>query len=702
MATSLYQNAAPMINDLGTRDLSIRQVGTPTLNIPQHLPKFYLFAEKGPVGPYFVDFSANPITQIYGSNTFDTKSKYYTHQTVFANAAIANANNCVVHRVVAPDANDVANLTLYLDVLPTEVTLLEKNSDGSLKLDTNGNPIEAKDSNGDPIIVNGYKVKWVIDHESVPFGSYQVGLKTQRNGTQSKNGVQSIQYPIFEVAAHDVGEFGNNLAIRLFAGSTQDTTIAFPTVTLNDGKLYPYFFKLYQLTNPVTGSISAVLNSLSSEYVKVLLDPEGIDPISDSTVYIDKVISDYYIDNDMYVTTGLGKFYTYQSNLRELLEKFYTSEMDIEDPHRDSQINNSEDNYYAFNIISFTSSNGSPYQTVQLVDEDDSTRLTKNTNLFLAGASDGTINEDVLDELVYRDLLNYADPLHEYNDLVIHPESILYDSGFTLKTKKAFPMFISNRKDTFVILSTYAHNAAAPTIQEQYSLAIGLKTMLELYPESSTFGTPVMRGMIIAGSGVLVTSNYTKRVPVSYEVAYKSARYMGAADGNWKSGYSFDRAPGSVISQLKDIDVTWVPASTRNTLWATGLNFVLNYQIRTQFFPALKTIYPDDTSVLNSYFTAVAISYLHKVVHAAWREFSGSMSLTNAQLVEKLNAFIAEQVKNKFDNKFVIVPNATITDMDNLRGYSFTCPVKIYAPNMKTVMTAYVESYRIEDLAQQG
>ena len=710
MATNVLRNAAPMVVDLGTKDLSSRVVPYINLDIPQHLPKFYIFAEKGPIGPNFVVLSQQqdslvqptPITDIYGKSTFDVTSKYYTHQTVFVNAVVANGNNCVIHRVVPPDIKDVANITLYLDVLPTQVPLYAKYSDGSLIYDENGNPTLKLDSNGDPIYVPGFKVKWVTDYDSVPLGQYEIGLKTQRAGTQSENGVQSIQYPIFEYAAYYPGEAGNRLAIRLYPALQSDTDIPFPTIVLTESKNYPYYFRLYELINPKTGTLSAVLNKLGSSYTRVLLQKDAIDPITERVSYIDTTQIYNYIEDEMYVNTNLGSVHCYSNNLTELAQMFYNAEKNIDDPHRDSVINNLENNIYALNMLGFTSSNGSPYQSIKLIDDVDSIRLTKNTNIFLKGASDGTISEEILDELVYNDLLNYEDPLHEYNDLVLHPESIIYDSGFTLKTKKAFPKFISNRKDTFVVLSTYAHDAPASSVEEQYSIAIGLKTMLELYPESSTFGTPVMRGMIVGGSGKLVSSNYNKRVPVTYEIAYKSARYMGAANGAWKSGYSFDRAPGSVITQLTDIDVTWVPSSTRNHLWAVGLNFALNYQIRTQYFPALKTVYSDDTSVLNSYFTAVAISYLHKVIHAAWREFTGSISLTNAQLVEKLNAFIAEQVKNKFDNKFVIVPNATITDMDNLKGYSFTCPVKIYAPNMKTVMTAYVESYRIEDLAQQG
>ena len=98
---------------------------------------------------------------------------------------------------------------------------------------------------------------------------------------------------------------------------------------------------------------------------------------------------------------------------------------------------------------------------------------------------------------------------------------------------------------------------------------------------------------------------------------------MGAGHGRWKTGYNFDGAPGSVVDNMFGVNVTWVPASVRNRNWDVGLNFVLNYDRRSLFFPALKTVYTDDTSVLNSYFTAMAICYLNKVAHSAWREFSG-------------------------------------------------------------------------------
>lgn len=692
-----YVNAAPMVIDKGTKDLSIRTIPEAPLEIPQHLPLVYGFFEKGPVGRYYLDHDNASLTQIYGDKSFDINSKYYTHQSPFLSAAASAGNNLVVHRLVAPDAKDVANIGLYLDVLETQVPLYQKNADGSLELDVNGDPVPTLDGDDLPITVLGYKVAWVTDKTVSNVGEYQRGLLTQRPGIQSEGGTQSVQYPIFEFPARDQGEAGNRIAVKIFA-SQQTDIVPFPDNLLNEGKMFPYNFGMVELMDEVTGITNPILNSFGSQSVIFSSKPKGIDPASGAVVDLPKVTKDMYVDVPVELASGLGEGYVYEGSLETVLTNFYNTEKNLTDPHRDSVINNAEENIHALNIASFVSSNGSPYQSIKLVDLVGSSRLTKNTNLFLSGSTDGEITEELLDTLVAADLDLYNNSLHEYNDIVMNPESIIYDSGFGIETKKVFPKFIARRKDTFVALSSYSYKAPAITLDRQYSVALALKTMLELYPESASFGTPVMRGIIIGGSGELINSLYTKRVPLTYEVMYKAARYMGAKNGAWKNGFSFDRAPNSIVRQIKNIDVTWVPVSTRNTLWSVGLNFVLNYKVRSQFFPGLQTVYENDTSVLNSFFTAIAISYLNKVAHAAWREFSGSMSLTNAQLEEAVNNFVSVNVKDKFDGKFVIIPNATVTEMDALRGYSWTLPIAIYANNMKTVMSTSVEAMRMEDL----
>jgi len=192
-------------------------------------------------------------------------------------------------------------------------------------------------------------------------------------------------------------------------------------------------------------------------------------------------------------------------------------------------------------------------------------------------------------------------------------ESIIYDTGFPLATKYALCAFIAQRKDTFVVLSTHDVYDSILTASEEHSLAIALRTRLQMYPESDYFGTPVMRGMIVGRSARLRNSQYTKHLPLSAEIAIKSARYMGAGIGRWKNGSHFDGAPGSVVDFMYDINITWVPTAVRNRNWDVGLNWVQSYDRRSYFFPALKTVYDNDTSVLNSYFTAEQLAAINNV-----------------------------------------------------------------------------------------
>lgn len=693
------KNAAPMVIDNGVRDLSVRNSVAGSLITPQHMPKFYIFAETGPIGPNFVDFSTDSLTSLYGNETFNPQSKYYTHQTPFLQAAAAAGNNCVVHRLISPDAKDKANVVLYLDVLPTQVPIYVKQSNGSHLLDSNGGPVPATDSSGNPITVAGYKVCWVTDYTEATLGAYEIGTLPVRNGIQVDGAIQSTQYPIFEIAADHAGDFGKKLASRFYAGLQSDQ-YPFATNFLNDAKVYPYYFQMLRVIDPVTGKILPMLNGYGSQFSRFTVKKGAIDPTSSLTIDFTKVVTEQYMDVAFSETTGVGGIATYFDNVAHVLGLFYEAEKVISDPFRDSVINTTEDNRYAFNFIGFTSSNGSPYQAVKPVSVPGSVRLTRNTNLFLDGSDDGSISMDLLDRYVSDDMDQYDTPTSEYNDVVLHPASIIYDSGFGMQTKKNLCKFISRRKDTFVVLSTFAHNNAASLLADQYSIGVSLKTMLELYPESSVFGTPVMRGMIISGSAYIVNHPYKGRAALTYEVLCKAARYMGASNGAWKNGYAFDKAPLSVITFMKDVDVTWVPAVTRNAMWAVGLNFALNYKVKTQFFPALQTVYENDTSVLNSFFTAVAISYLNKVAHAAWREFSGSIGFTNAQLEERVNTYVAGLVKDKFDGMFVIIPEAKVTEEDAMRGYSWNLNIKVYANNMKTVCSTSVESYRMSDLGK--
>lgn len=685
-------NAAPMVIQYGTQDLSTRQLPREPENIPQHLPKFYLYARKGPTSSQLV-VGAERIN-MYGMETFDLRSKYANHATVFANLVNAEGNSVMIERVVPEDAGPESNIILWLDVLETKVKLYERNpSDGSIKLDALGAPVITGET-------DGFKVKWVVtNYETKEDLDDNFAQATVMPGDQVDpvTNVQSQRYPIFETKCSFRGEYGNLCGLRLWA-PTLKTTNALPARLMSERRVYPYYLSMIRKNNE--NSSPRVVQTIFGEQVVTFVTKEGtIDPSTDRELHLSKVFTNSFQNRtDVRYPLIYGDFDTlalYQQNIEYLLQKFHAAEVPYIDTWSD--FNDSPDDYHLFNFVSGQTSHGTNYHSFQFVDDTTATRITEFSNLMAKGGSDGTMTDQLFADLVGERLEEYIDLNSDLQEIAVNVESIFYDSGFPLETKYKIANFVSQRKDTFAVLSTHDVNDRIMTASEEHSIAIALRTRLQMFPESDYFGTPVMRGMIIGRSGLLRNSQFTRHLPLSAEIAIKSARYMGSGNGRWKNGFHFDGAPGHVIDHMYDINITWVPASVRNRAWDVGLNWVQAYNRRSYFFPALKTVYNDDTSVLNSYFTAMAICQLNKIAHAAWREFTGVSHLSNGQLVERVNNFVRVRSTGRFDNRYIIVPDAFFTDMDVLRGFSWTLPIKIYSPGMKTVMTTYVQAYRIED-----
>ena len=131
-----------------------------------------------------------------------------------------------------------------------------------------------------------------------------------------------------------------------------------------------------------------------------------------------------------------------------------------------------------------------------------------------------------------------------------------------------------------------------------------------------------------------------------------------------------------------------------------GLNWIDKFDSRRWFWPAYKTVYDDDTSVLNSFFVVLACQTCNRISHRIWRELCGRDDLSNEQIIQEANRRFAKHVAGIFDNKYVVVPDAEVTEQDAALGYVWRMKVKLYANNMKTVEYAYLEAYRMSALAQ--
>lgn len=686
-------NAAPGVIELGTEDLSTVQLPRPGDNLPQHLPKFFTFAEKGPVEPLIVVGSERD--QFFGTETFNLRGIYATHVTPFMNAANAQGNACVIQRLVPEDAGPESNVIIYLDVLATKVDKYERNVDGSIKLNAASEPIVVSQ-------IDGYKVKFVTEtNATVADLQTKYGQATILPGDQvdALTGTRSDRYPLFEVVASSKGVRGNNTGFRLWAPNSK-TVLQMPSKMMSQEKAYPYY--IGQIERQAGLSTAKVTKSIFGEQkIMVTFKEDVIDPLTDKALYAgDTFLPSYENTQDLrydLVIGDFGKFKVYQDNIDLLVGMFHAAEVPFIDQFSD--FTSAAVDTHLFNFVSGVSSYGVAYHSFVFVDAANTTRFTEYTNNYLQSGSNGTMTLATFHNMVKAECLRYLDPNDAVcGDIVANPESTMWDSGFPLDVKYAMMAFMAVRKDTWVVTSTYEHGERTFEPSEEHSTAIAIRTRAQMYPESDYFGTPVMRACIFSGTALIRNSQWKHRVPNTYEVLVKVAKYMGSGNGRWKQGKSFTGAPGHIIESLYDVSIPWIPMSVRNRFWDVGLNWVQRYDRRSFFFPAFKTVYDDDTSVLNSMITVAAIAYLNKVSHSVWRDLSGVDNLSNAQLIDRSNAIVASKVKDIFDNRFVIVPDAHMTEMDTLRGYSWTQRIKIYADMMRTVMTTYVQAYRRDSL----
>ena len=688
-------NAAPMTIFRGTDDKSTRALITEPEVLPTHLPKVYIYAKRGPTTPQLVVGDGRAL--MYHLDSFDLRMPWATHATVLSNIVNSQGNAQMIQRVKPADAGPPASIRLSLDVLAMNVPEYRRNADGTFELDDDGLKIPTGQT------VPGVRAKWVADLvRPTVQGDDSFGQAAQQPGdqTDTASSTQSVRYPIMDLRAPYFGADGNNFGIRLWAATSRSNTPVDDRIIRNE-KVYPFRMAcVYRANELATPTIVETLTA--EQFVEMTWKPGVIDRNTDAKLSFEDVFLQAYQDFESRVNPPVfgpfGEQHIYQDHLQDVLDLVYSKEVAHIDEYSDID-GITPDEAYRLNLVSGLTSFGVPYHTFELLDSGAGTiRLSENSTVYAQGGSDGTMNESLFAQLVATEVAEYANPNSILMDSARYPESIIYDSGFPLATKYALCNFIAIRKDTAVVLSTHDVLGLPLTAAQETSLAIALRTRLQMFPESEYFGTATMRGMIVGRSGKLLQSQYNKRLPLTLEIARKAASYMGAGNGRWKAGFGFDAGELAKVTMFTDINVTFTPAAVRNKDWDAGLVWVQSFDRRSYFFPALKTVYDNDTSVLNSFFTMMACVELQKVGERSWRQFTGSANLTNAQLVDRVNNFITENTIGRFDDRFVIQPDAYFTDADLARGYSWTLRIRIYAPNMKTVATLSLEARRIDEL----
>jgi len=691
-------NAAPQVIGLGIDDQSIPPpIVTPEAR-PTHLAHTFFYAQTGPTD--IIMSGGSDLMNTYGSDTFDARKKWFNHQTKLVQSILKQGNVVMSQRVVPDDAPPPATLRISLDVLETGITQYQRNEDGSFVTDQAGAKVPVT---GATTSLAGFQTRFVVTaipvDQATSVSTFGVGEITAGFQTDGVLNNTSKLYPIIDLNTSFIGEYGNNAGIRLWAPTTK-TVIGMDSRLLKDPKVYPYYISVVR--RPDASSTPTLVKTMYGEtYIPISFKEGSIDPNSDSLLFMGDKFLDAYRDLDTANATPIygdfGGCHVYTENIETLLNKFYTAEVASNPSFSDFK--GSPDEHHLFNFIGGVTSNGVPYNTYQFTVGDATTvRLTPSVNIFASGGGDGTMNDANFAKLVSKEVKRYADPTDVIQDDAQYPQSIIYDSGFPLATKYDMIQVISLRKDTAIVLSTFDTSGPPLSASSEASLAVALRTRLQMYPESEYFGTGVARGMIQGRCGKLISDQYRGYLPLTIEVASKSAAYMGAGTGIWKTSFNFDHGENAKITMFKNVNVTWTPVAARQIDWSNGLNWVMHFDRRTLCFPAMRSIYQYDKSVLTSWFTVLACVELQKLGMQIHREFQGVSSMTNLQLKEAVEKSAKEKILGKFDSRFRIEPEVIFTNADLNNGYSWTLYWNLYAPNMKTVMQLAVIARRLDSL----
>ena len=761
----------------GIRDLSRRPIPREPELLPQHLPIIFLLTERGPETPQVCGGAS--FNQLYGSESLNWRSQYITHQSVLFDYINQEGNLCAIHRIIPPNAKK-AMVRLSAEVIPALVALWERAPDGSVALDSNGLPIQEVYPVGHPnagqlVFVVGHRVIWhaksdiypasvVIGTETVYPRTYGNGLviNDYRAGTvtvgtevlstledTAGNPVQSKVYPILDLEVSHHGSYGNRVGLRLAAPNSKSASVG-DVSAMNILGSFLYRFTLFE--RPANLSTAYLQETVSGEasidlgFKKNMYHPQTDLEMSFGTRFIDA----YQSINTPGIVPLYGPFgrsHLYEDNLETVLTLLGTTgvtvnalETTIPESSYDTTalaygrtpdiaFTGKSQNLHLLNIFTGVDQNNVPYWTF---DTSKSTifggvSFGENSLIYALDGADGLYTDSVgqpdllknlkvFDDGVYQVCDTFGTGAIKYLDVAKYPFGFIWDSGFSLNTKKKLTVPMARRKDIFVFEATQAvaeyDNPAAPSLAtwkykpamntsaEETSFATTLRGVILSTPESFIDGTPACRAAIVGRAGTLVNHPYKGFLPLSIDIAAKVARYMGAANGRWTAGAAFNVEERNIVTLFENVNITYQNEVTYDNEWDNGLIWVQNYDRQSLFYPAFQTAYPDDTSVLNSIFTVFAACELERVGQRVWRFLTGRDDLTTDQLIDLANRKALEFVEGRFDNRYVIVPEAFVTEADEQRGYSFGLNIHLYANNMKTVMNLTVVAHRLDELGQ--
>ena len=685
--------------------------------LPLHRPLYIMRTQKGPVGVPVWCESYTRAKKIFGSNTFNQRSKYFSPASYFLLQQL-QSNGAFIMRA-GDDTADSARVFVELGVkADPEVPQYERDAYGKFVYDEEGKKIALESATA----TAGYQLIWRAVSTPADINSIDDGAWEDLGPAQDPSDKTITWYPMFSFLASNAGAWGNAFGFKL-CFSNKDNSGDF---IVRNGSV------AYQIA-PVeleegNSTPTVIYDKYNNPAVSGVVKPDTIDSISGVDISFNKKLAASYSDgyelplsiyyySDSFKTVG-DMIMKAEVAAKEAIKANYGNTIDVDGKQgvdgtvitfvedllgvtieeggatADSIIEEIDGADAAFgfmaNLMTCVDRDKRGYFASYVVatsDEDAPAGcidMDADATVYMMGGTDGNDTDPFIEEYTRKYLTAAANNNHEYLiDYFRMPFNCVIDSGWSIATKKAYLEFMDVRDDLKVYLGTQqswlvksAGKLVRPMVNTKYedeSIGAGLRTHAWLMRESIAKGTECCRATIFLHAGR--TADYDVWLPGTLWIAKKLAEYCNRDFMNKEP----KELPNSAVECWKDL--SWVASSedTKSRNWNAGLNYVQYYSMTGLHYASVRSVYKYDTSVLVDDMFVNAITWMKHIVRRSWARFAGATRPV-AELQQAITEDLTSRLAYMINGKYEFTVDVYQTDEDKKLGYVQHVDITVTSP----------------------
>jgi hypothetical protein len=601
-------------------------VAPPVEILPAFRPLFVMPAQKGPTNVVTWNESYSVAAKRYGAETFNVlNSTYYTNQALYLNQ-IFQHNGAFICRV----AEEGATKALVIFELMVEETTIP-----NYVVDTTGH--RTVDLNGDwvvsnPVTVTGLQLTWQTRFALV-------GAETDMTDLAVRTVGDVTYYPMFAVEATNEGVWGNDLAFSLFFDADANDA---DQVSRCGGLFFTMAPIVKDFGKSTTSSIRDIYDYTQ---VNFMVKPDVTDPKTTQQVSLAEVITNRYTATDLpfAITVYSENFKTVGDLLVELTND--------DDPQQDEFV----DGWYV-NLLTGMHPDGRYYKFAQVLTDQEldpvPVLMMENVYHYLTTGTDGSLATEDIEELMSQFFTLSLDPT--IVDQLRYPFNYVFDVGHDLPLKYTMLDFMAIRDDVRVSVCTQVTSIAANDAAADESAGASLREHARLMRESIIKGTEACRASVWAHCGIPLVGN-NRIVPLNLWDAKKHAEYQNTVYLNQEPA----GLPNSLVELFHIDTINWIPSSEqqKSLFWNDSINYLAYANMTQIHYPATRTVYPYDTSVLVRNVFVDAIVYAKQRIRASWAKYVDvqmDFALLSAMIKNDLISTVGELFNGKYPFTVVV------------------------------------------------